>query len=429
MRYSIQKGTVQQVKATGGSGIKEAKKTNIIFADLTTEQVARLKAQGALVEKVGYVKAIVSPTITPPKPVAAEPKYSVKELLWVAGLEEIRQQYRPALYGEGFNVAVIGTGIRKTHKMINGRVIYEKNFTTDVMEDKFNHDTAVASIITTVTPLCNILNYKVLDGEGIGTEEAVVLALDDCIAMYDAREEMTPLVINLSLGTEDDGNPQSPMRVACRAAIERGIWIVAAAGNNGQKGPGTIMSPACEKYVFAVGSLSYEPFTISEFSGRGPSREGLTKPDIAAFGENIILASSASDTATIAKSGTSFSTPFMSAAAILYHEGWMRVKYIGEPFTGMWLGRFPELEELERPPDIDVIIDTYLEQVCAKPQGVVAGKDNTYGYGVLVGELLVRTLGFRPAVLDISTVLSSVTPLMVLGLLGMVMSSMAKAFR
>ena len=44
---------------------------------------------------------------------------------------------------------------------------------------------------------------------------------------------MAPSVINLSLGTEDDGDPDDPVRVACRAAIQQGIWVIAGAGNDG----------------------------------------------------------------------------------------------------------------------------------------------------------------------------------------------------
>ena len=303
-----------------------------------------------------------------------------------------------------------------------------ENYLAGVKDLFVIHNTGVASIITTVAPLCNILNLKVLNDEGEGTEEELTLAIDDCLTMYDAREAITPLIINMSLGSPDNGNPNTPMRVACRAAIERGIWVAAAAGNDGPRS-GSILSPACEEYVFAVGSAKYDtPFTVSDFSGRGPTKEGLVKPEALMFGENIILASSESNTATIAKTGTSFATPFMSAAALLYHEGWLKVKYIGEPFPTMWTGRFPELEVLEVPPNIDVIIDEYLGQISAKPQGVALGKDNAYGYGIIAGGLIATALGLRPAV-DISVMMSSLAPILGIGILSMLMAPMMKAMK
>ncbi|GAJ00269.1 unnamed protein product, partial [marine sediment metagenome] len=238
-----------------------------VFCDLDQSTISKLRAKGCIVSNVGGVKAAIIPSPRVPTPVAAAPVYSPEELVWATGLEDLRLLTEPPLFGEGFNVAIIDTGIRETHEKITGHIIYSKNYTSDPMRDGFNHGTGVASIITTVAPLCNILNLKVLNDRGEGTEEELTLAIDDCLAMYDARKEITPLVINMSLGSPDDGNPNAPMRVACRAAIERGIWIGAAAGNDGPS-PGTILSPACEEYVFATGSAKYDtPFSVSDFSG------------------------------------------------------------------------------------------------------------------------------------------------------------------
>lgn len=433
MRYAVISGrlTISQlqneVKRCGGRNLRAALASKQVFCDLDQVAIDKLRATGCIVSKVGGVKAVIIPSPRVPTPVAAAPVYSPEELVWATGLEDLRLLTEPPLYGEGFNVAIIDTGILETHTKINGRVIYSKNYTSDPMRDGLNHGTGVASIVTTVAPLCNILNLKVLNDKGEGTEEELTLAIDDCLAMYDAREEITPLAINLSLGTPDDGNPNSPMRVACRAAIERGIWVGAAAGNDGPNSS-TILSPACERYVFAVGSAKYDtPFVVSDFSGRGPTKEGLVKPDALMFGENIIVASSESNTATIAKSGTSFSVPFLSGFAILYHEGWRAVTFapLGEPRP--W-GRFPELEELERPPDIETLLDRYIGQVSAKPQGVVLGKDNSYGYGMIMGNLVTTALGLRPAI-DIEILTSSMAPILILGLLGMVFGSMVKGFR
>ncbi|KKL22046.1 hypothetical protein LCGC14_2439350, partial [marine sediment metagenome] len=276
MRYSITNATIEQVKSVGAKNIKTPGRVPAVFAELTPQQVAKLQAMGCTVSKVGNVKATVLPPghmIEPPIPIEATPKYSLEELAFVIGLEDFRGIFEPPLYGEGFNVAVIDTGIRETHEKINGRVIYSKNYTTDPMRDSFNHGTGVASIITTIAPLCGVLNMKVLDDDGEGTEEAVVMAIDDCISLHAEQSEFTPSVINLSLGAPDTGDPDNILRVACREAISEGIWVYAAAGNYGPS-PGTITSPACERYVAAIGSLSYEPFTISEFSSRGPTVEG-----------------------------------------------------------------------------------------------------------------------------------------------------------
>jgi len=175
------------------------------------------------------------------------------------------------------------------------------------------------------------------------------------------------------------------------------------------------MSPACERYVVAIGSAKYEPFVVSDFISRGPTEEGLVKPDAVSFGEDIVMASSDSDTATVAKSGTSFSTPFTSAMAILYHEGvlkWHGVQFTGEVPPGI----YPDITGLV---SIEEMIDVYLPGICIKPEGIAAGKDYEYGYGLPFGPLVSQALMPRQAI-DIS---GMVTAVAAIGMLGMVVRS------
>ncbi|GAI87954.1 unnamed protein product, partial [marine sediment metagenome] len=310
--------------------------------------------------------------------------YTPQALIFAAGIEEVRGLLRPPLYGEGMAIAVIGTGIRETHMQISGHVVYSKNFTASKMEDTFDHDTGVASIILSVAPLCSLLDFKVLDENGEGTEEEVIFALEECMRLYDEDSPYRPCAINLSLGTTDIGDPNSPLRVACRAAgVERDIWIGASAGNQGPTS-GTITSPACEPYVGAIGSCSIEPFEISDFSSRGPTKEGVQKPDTIFFGENIEMASSRSDTATIAKSGTSFSCPFVLGMAAMFYEGMTRygkVQFMEVDEAGYYPKTIYPLITFEE-------IEAFYPSICVKPQGVPAGKDNAYGHGLIWGALV-----------------------------------------
>lgn len=407
MRYAITHATRQQVSDAGATSIKEAPRTKIIFAELTSEQASRLHSLGCKVDRVGRVKAAVMP----PAPVAAAPTYSLEQLVWAAGFEDLRGITSPPLYGSGIAIAILDSGIRETHEKIGGRVVYSENYTSDPMRDGFDHGTGVCSIIVSVAPLCNILNMKVLDDNGEGTEEEVILAIDDCIGLHDSEPEMAPRVINISLGAPDTGDPDEPIRIACRAAIEAGIWVSAAAGNGGPE-PNTIMSPACEKYVFATGSIRYEPFSVSTWSSRGPTEEGLTKPDAVFFGEDIVVASSVSDSATVAKSGTSFSTPFSSGVAVLYQEGVIRYGGVGYP-EEIPPGIHPELTRLL---SMEELMDTYLQGICVKPQGLPAWKDNDIGYGMPFGSLLAQAIGVRPAV-DITAMIG---PIIMITMMGMV---------
>lgn len=431
MRYAVisTRLTISQLQNEvvkyGGRNLRVAVASKQVFCDLDEAGVGKLRTAGHIVTKISGVKAdVMPPVIAPPTPVAAAPIYTPEQLIWAAGLEDLRSMTEPPIYGEGINLAIIDTGIRETHQKINGRVVYSKNYTSDPMRDGLDHGTGVCSIALTVMPLCNILNMKVLDDEGIGSEEDVALAIDDCILLYDTNPGIAPSVINLSLGGPDEDNPDNPLRVACRAAIDRGIWVFASCGNGGPL-PYSITCPACERYVFAIGSLKYEPFELSNFSSRGPTMRGLIKPDALMFGEDINTASSASDTATIAKSGTSFATPFCSGMAVGYVEGLVRLGGLVE-FTGeVPPGIYPEITYLLSP---QRLMDEFLLGVCIKPQGAPMGKDNDYGCGLPFGPLVYQALTLRP-LFDISTIMAPMMGIMVLGMFGMMIVPMAKAFK
>lgn len=379
-RYSITECTPEQIRRVGVD-VRTTRNLRIIFATLTKEQVASLRALGCKVNKVGRVKVAVMP----PTPVpTGEVWYSPEEIVRVAGLDQFRSLSKPPLFGQGVNLAILDTGIRESHELIGGRVVYSENFSSAAdCDDVFDHGSAVAALALTLAPQCNILNMKVMNDDGEGSEEEVALAIDAAISIYDEQAGVVPLVMNLSLGAPDEGNPDSALRVACRAAIEKGIWIAAAAGNSGPE-PGTILCPACERYVGAIGSVSYEPFVISKFSSRGPTKEGITKPDLVFFGENILVASSSSDTATVIKSGTSFSTPFGSGLGVLYLEGLYKgavpttaIRGVGE-IGGVVLDIMQEA------------LDIYLPRLCIKPEGVSAMKDCDYGCGLPFGPLALQ---------------------------------------
>ncbi len=414
-----------EVQRCGGKNLKVASASKQVFCDLNDEGVAKLRAIGCIVSAIGGVKAVVmAPIISPPTPIAAIPTYTPSELGWVIGLEELRTITDPPLYGEGINIAIIGTGIRETHQKINGRVIYRKNFTTDTMRDGFDHDTGVCDLIVSMAPLCSILNMKVLNDKGEGTEEDVAIAIDDCISMYDTSPNIAPTVINLSLGGPDDANPNNPLRVACRAAIEKGIFVLASVGNSGPASY-TVTCPACEQYVFAVGSARYLPeessFVVSDWSSRGPTFEGLIKPDVILFGENIVMASSKSDTAVIAKSGTSFAAPFGSAMIVLYQEGAARQAIMKQAILGV-----PAAEIYYVP--VNRMIDYYLPLISLKPAGIPLGKDTDYGCGLPYGPLTLKILTAAPA-LDISTIMGTLAPILAIGMLSMVMVPMIKSLK
>jgi serine protease AprX len=175
---------------------------------------------------------------------------------------------------------------------------------------------------------------------------------------------MYPNIINLSLGGEDDGDPDNPVRVACRQASQTyGLDVIAAAGNSGPKMT-TIMLPACEPEVIAVGAIeTLGELVIWDQSSLGPTKQGDTKPDFVMWGTDIEMASEKADDQYVTKSGTSFSAPMLSGLTGLLWESGRRAYGEGWPFR--W-----------------VSARQVAQYFCAKPSDAVVNKDNTYGYGL-----------------------------------------------
>lgn len=88
-------------------------------------------------------------------------------------------------------------------------------------------------------------------------------------------------------------------------AAEKGIFVLAAAGNSGQNTWHYINAPADNVKVFTIGSVDSNGIT-SGFSSFGPNSVGLIKPDATARGSNTFTVNNNGLTNA---SGTSLSTP------------------------------------------------------------------------------------------------------------------------
>jgi len=207
---------------------------------------------------------------------------------------------------------------------------------------------------------------------GIGSDESIILGIDKVCDLAEAArkkglwptDEMYPNIINLSLGGEDDGDDDNPVRAACRqASIDYGIDVIAAAGNTGPKMT-SVMLPACEPEVIAVGAVeTSDELIVWEKSSRGPTVHGETKPDFVIWGTNLEMASEKSDDEYVTKSGTSFAAPMLSGLTGLLWESGRRAYGEG------WLFRWTEARQLA----------LYFS---TKPQDAPVKKDNAYGYGL-----------------------------------------------
>ncbi len=255
--------------------------------------------------------------------------------------------------GLGIGVAVIDSGITQDADLTGGRVVYEESFLGDgITKDAYGHGTHVAGILggtgknstglyTGIAPGINIVNLRVLDQNGTGTDSNVIAAIQRAIQLkstYNIR------VINLSLGRPIfESYTLDPICQAVEAAWKAGIVVVVAAGNDGRNntalthGYGTILAPANDPYVITVGamktmgtSVRTDDF-IASYSAKGPTAiDHIVKPDLVAPGNRVTSILSPNSTldamfpanevlnrAYFTLSGTSMAAPMVSGAAAL----------------------------------------------------------------------------------------------------------------
>jgi len=166
--------------------------------------------------------------------------------------------------GTGIKIAVIDTGVDFNHPDLlgwgeGGKVIGGYNFVQEnqLPMDSNGHGTKVAGIIAAngntlgVAPNAKILAYKVSeDGEGVSSElisGAIKKAIED-----------EADIINISLGVN---RTNSKIDTAVNYALDKGIFVVTAAGNDGPKLK-TIGSPGRNFESLTVGA-TYNNMTSS----------------------------------------------------------------------------------------------------------------------------------------------------------------------
>ena len=235
--------------------------------------------------------------------------------------------------GKGVKVAVLDTGSDPSHPQLLGNTGESMIKAQPLGYDENGHGTHVASTIAGaqfthpqgalqgVAPGAELIIIKVL-GAGIGLGD-----WSDILAGMQRAADLGAKIISMSLGGEDNADPEASERRVVRQLTERGIICCIAAANSGP-GAQTIGSPGSALDAVTIGAIN-KAGQIADFSSRGPTLLGLTKPDCTAPGVDILSGSTGIIAAYrfldgvgrfAAISGTSMATPAASGAIALAEE-------------------------------------------------------------------------------------------------------------
>ncbi len=233
--------------------------------------------------------------------------------------------WQMGFYGSGVGVAVLDSGVNADPNLGSGAIAFSDDFTPSAYDsngkmtksfglDWYGHGQHIAGIIASngkssscktctpvigVAPGANIIDLKVLDSQGQGSDSQVIAGIDEAIRL---KTTYNIKVINLSLGRPVmESYTQDPLCQAVEAAWQAGIVVVAAAGNDGRdnsannQGYGTILAPGNDPYVITVGSMKTmgtvdrSDDLIASYSSKGPTAiDHVVKPDLVAPGNLMV---------------------------------------------------------------------------------------------------------------------------------------------
>lgn len=204
---------------------------------------------------------------------------------------------------ESVVITLIDTGL-STRAIPSENILEGKNYLDPSLstKDTYGHGTAVASVILDILPdakLVPLVSNAYEDGKILQVDnEVFAQIIRDAVDVYQCQ------IINISIGLMKD---VPSIREAVAYAEEKGVLIVASAGNDYAINGEVMYYPACYETVLAVGSLTSDGTEISDFSQRG---EWV---DVYAVGEEVSTLTLSGNTDK--SKGTSYSTAKITAYA------------------------------------------------------------------------------------------------------------------
>ena len=260
-------------------------------------------------------------------------------------------------HGEGIVIGLLDTGfnlshdaVKKTDIISEWDVINNDDNTADEFgqddEDQDSHGSVVLSVIAGYSPgrligAAHKARYLLGKTEKVtenGREFEKIIEEDWWIAGLEWMASMGVDVVNSSLGYADwyrfadlDGKT-AKITLAADMAADKGIVMVIAAGNRGNRPlgdigiPGRINVPADGFKVLAVGAVDAMG-EVANFSARGPTFDGRIKPDVAAMGKGVTsIRAGTMNGFSVNASGTSVATPLATGVAALLLQAFPQAK-------------------------------------------------------------------------------------------------------
>lgn len=305
----------------------------------------------------------------------------------ITGLNEVGN-----LNGKGVILCIVDSGIDMNHPGFQGIEIAGWNdFVNQNSEpyDDEGHGTAMAGImianngLTGIAQGISLLVAKAISEEGTGSDQIIAESVDWCV-------ENEADIISLSLGgAQGFGSgifTTDALEQSVEDALDKGIYVVAAAGNDGEDDDGDVESPGSVEDVICVGGITrngqiWKGSSSGDNDGRFwpnpilPRNNPDMKPEVVGPGQEvpILMAGGVSNENWWGwSSGTSAATAWVSGSLALL------------------LQNNPELQR-ENSQDRDSIVE--VKSLIMDNSDMKDGQtehDNHYGYGIFRVDMLIE---------------------------------------
>ena len=242
--------------------------------------------------------------------------------------------------GSGVKICIVDTGIDISHPDLEFANIIGWNDLisgSDSPYDDEGHGTAMVGIIASkgglngVSPKADLLIAKAISDDGSGTDSTIADAVDWCV---DEGADIISLSLGGSQGFGSGFFTTDQLEESVQEAIDLGVYVVAAAGNDGEDDDGDVESPGSVEDVICVGAVTrtssiWSGSSVGDNNGRLwpnpilPRQDPDKKPEIVAPGHEVpvlMARSTGSGTWWGWSSGTSAATAWVSGSIAIFLE-------------------------------------------------------------------------------------------------------------
>jgi subtilisin family serine protease len=253
------------------------------------------------------------------------------------------------LFGKNTIIAVLDAGFTDadnvdhlSHLFLNNKILGTKDFLKKA-ESVYSHSEHGTEVLTYLAGKNDSVQF------GLATEATYLLArvtpnmgffrfLNDIqwIQALEWADEKGASLVNSSLSftnqlyvRKDLNGRTCKISIAANTAMDKGILVVNAAGNELQNSWEIIGAPADAERILTVGSVDPKTGYVSNFSSVGPTADGRLKPDVCAPGELLYP----DDSKYTQIQGTSIATPLVcgfAACVRQLHPEWNTEKLWSE---------------------------------------------------------------------------------------------------